>query len=235
MNSIIFQIVKLFYPDDDFRFKYSIQNQLIYFEIYKSNPLASTEIISKSDENIDFTISWPEPRVFKDIYTGNEIEEITLNIFRQATCRFKYLNNVLICNGLNRQYSKLFQMIWSNNLQRPAYLETKFDVIKLLTSTTLEQYFEHNIYDVTIDDLPIETIPSARVSVKKSQLHDIRNLIKETNSVIKNITLVPKNDDIDFVSISSRGIIKISSRFYNLEQYISYADNLIDKLNLLGE
>ncbi|MBU0966841.1 MAG: hypothetical protein KKA54_10750 [Proteobacteria bacterium] len=235
MKSINIQIIKISYPTLTNSEYISLSKQIEFLNGKDTLNGQNVELLSYDKLHIDFSISWAEQRTFKGIVTGDNVEEIILDIHRKAICRFRFQDNTLLSNGLNRQYSKMLQIIWPNHSLRPAYSEFKFNLKELINNSLIENFIKPTLSDLLIDDLPVESIPAATLHIKQCNLSELRNLIFGTNATIRRFSCVPKNKEFDLVTISGRGGVKVSGEFLDWEQPVNFAELLLENINLLGE
>lgn len=233
MRSFSIQTIKL-------RFNEGItpSHDIIIDSLYSGNKNRDLDkqelLIAGNDEDfIDFKISWFEERILKGIIRNNTVEDLAIEIQREAYCKLCLKQNVVLAIGLNRQYSKFLKMLWPNQEFRPSFSEVRFNLVKLMNSHLLTDHIQFTLFDLTLDDLPIEKIPAASVQIKKCNLPDLIDLVFGTNAVIKKFTAQPINEEYESITLSNRGSIKICGDFFDWQVPLYYSEQFLRKIGLM--
>ena len=89
------------------------------------------------------------------------------------------------------------------------------------------------INDVVIDQLPLESIPSTILKIKQCSISDLNKILKNTNAKIIKATFHPHEEDIDSITVTSRGMIKITTEIDDWVYLHLFVNKFLIELKLM--
>ena len=230
MNVLNVQLINLKFSDSSKAdYPYLFPND---HDVYVTPP--AVKIFEKDEKVINFDISWSEDRIIRNVVQKESIRDLVVSITRNSKMTYVYSSNILLSTGLKRQYSKAISLLSTNKVKkRPTFSELNLDIRKVVDGFDLMGFISPIISDVIIAELPLESIPSTTLIIKKCKIPELQVLLKNTDAKIKKILLKPQDSDVDSISITSRGMVKITSEIEDWLYLHSFTNKFLIEIGLM--
>lgn len=229
------QILKISFQDDLEVNESNLVESLLSGEKERSECEQSFTIKGSSSSHIDFGVSWLERRLIKGMLTSGVVEDAYIEIQREVQCRLCIPCSVVMCIGLGRQISKFLQVSWPDKELRPSYLEHRIDLRSVVHHNFDNAGLKTTVSDISIDNVPVDQIPSVTLKVKSCKVQELRDLVSGTNAIIRKITINTQEDCLDAIALSNRGFLGLRADFVDRENLLECTESFLLKLGVIGE
>lgn len=235
MESTKIQILRTSFQDDVEVNESNLVDGLLSGENDRRERGQSLTISGSSESHVDFTISWSESRLIRGMLSRGVAEDAYIEIQREVQCRLCIPSSVVMCIGLGRQISKFLQVSWPNKDLRPSYLEHRIDLTAVIHHNFEDVGLKTILTDISIDNIPVDQIPSVTLNVKKCKLRELRDLVAGTNATIRKVSINTQEDCLDTIALSNRGFLGLKADFVGWEDLLACAESFLLKLGVIGE
>ena len=168
------------------------------------------ETVARGRGHVDCIARWPEPRRIKQLEPGGDVRDVVIPVLRVAWVRVSDSPRLLLGSGLGRGIATVKRMLWPDSKARPCSVPATVRLSALVRSEAFRTVASESIWDVTVDDVAIDRIPAASVSVAQSTLSNVLRLTHADKTRLRTLSFAPRNNPEARFSIHRRGTIKMN-------------------------
>lgn len=193
------------------------------------SPSGTIESLASNGRFLDYTLSWLERRSIEAVLPSGQLDSLTFDVRRSAFVRYDSSLHLLMTHGL-RSPVRAGQLLWPSS--RVSFRQTSFDLGRLLHQAIERGVMYSDIENVTVDDLPVGSVPAASLIVRSCSMESLEELTEGTSARVRQATMQPVFDSRATVTLSCRGSFRVSGAFDEPQLAVNVATELFNSLSI---